>query len=144
MRERHPSQGAADREPARAPSLLIAGAVTRDRFADERRPGGAVLYAARAAAALGLRARILALAGPDADLEALGGHDVTLVPSPHTLTFVHMFSPEGVPARKLRVVARPGRALSASDLPATHEDQDEFDLLVLAPLLPDDLVIPSF
>ena len=142
MRERHPSHGAADRDPARAPSVLIAGAVTWDHLGEEHRPGGAVLYAARAAAALGLRARIVALAGPDADLEALEGHDVTRVESPHTLSFVHMFSPEPPARRELRVRARPGRALSASDLPSAHEDA--LDLLVLAPLLPDDLDLASF
>ncbi len=142
MRERHPSHGAADREPARAPSVLIAGAVTWDHFGEEHRPGGAVLYAARAAAALGLRARIVALAGPDADLDALEGHDVTIAESPHTLAFVHMFSPRDAATRELHVAARPERALSASDLPAAHEDA--FDLLVLAPLLPDDLDLASF
>ncbi len=142
MRQRHPGQGAADREPSRAPSVLIAGAVTWDDFGAEQRPGGAVLYAARAAAALGLRARILALAGADAHLDALEGHDVTVGESPRTLRFVHMFSPEAPPRRELRVVARPGRALSASDLPAAPED--DLDLLVLAPLLPDDIDLGSF
>ena len=142
MRERHPGQGAADRELSRAPSVLIAGAVTWDHFGAERRPGGAVLYAARAAAALGLRARIIALAGPDADLEALEGHDATVAESPHTLGFVHMFSPETPTRRELHVLDRPGRALSASNLPiAPHDD---LDLLVLAPLLPDDLDPGSF
>lgn len=142
MRERHPGQGAADREPSRAPSVLIAGAVTWDHFGAERRPGGAVLYAARAAAALGLRVRILTLAGPDADLDALEGHDVTVGESPHTLSFVHMFSTETPARRELRVLARPERALSASDLPSTPEN--DLDLLVLAPLHPDDLDLGSF
>lgn len=142
MRERHPGHGATDREPARAPSVLIAGAVTRDRFGAERRAGGAVLYAARAAAALGVQARILALAGPDADLAALEGHDLTVAKSPHNLAFVHMFSTEDQNTRELRVEARPGRALSASDLPAAHAAG--LDLLVLAPLLPDDLDLASF
>lgn len=142
MRERHPGQGAADREPSRAPSVLIAGAVTWDHFGAERRPGGAVLYAARAAAALGLRARILALAGPDTDLEALEAHEVTVCESPHTLGFVHMFS-TGTPSRReLRILARPGRALSASGFPTASDD--DLDLLVLAPLLPDDLDLGSF
>ncbi len=142
MRERHPSHGAADREPARAPSVLIAGAVTWDQFGEEHRPGGAVLYAARAAAALGLRARIVALTGPDGDLDALEGHSVTVATSPQTATFVHMFSPEAPPRRGLRVLARPGRALSASAIPTAAGD--DLDLLVLAPLLPDDLDLASF
>ncbi len=142
MGKRQPGHGAANGEPVRAPSVLIAGAVTWDHFGAERRSGGAVLYAARAAAALGLRARILALAGPDADLEALEGHDVTIAASPRTLMFVHMFSHGASDPRGLRVLGRPGRALGASDLPNVREDT--LDLLVLAPLLPDDLDLGSF
>ena len=141
MRKRQRSQGTPDGVPARAPSVLIAGAATRDHFSDEQRPGGAVLYAARAAAALGVRARILTIAGPDAGLAALDGHDVTVVDSVATLTFVHMFSPEGG-GRLLRVLARPERALSAADLPCSHAGA-ELDLLVLAPLLADDLDLAS-
>lgn len=141
MRKRQRSQGTPDGVPARAPSVLIAGAATRDHFADEQRPGGAVLYAARAAAALGVRARILTIADPDARLEALDGHDGTVANSAGTLTFVHMFAAEGG-ERLLRVLARPERALSATDLPGSHTGED--DLLVLAPLLPDDLDLASF
>ncbi|MYE46145.1 MAG: hypothetical protein F4X25_05235 [Chloroflexi bacterium] len=142
MRKRQRSQGTPSVVPARAPSVLIAGAATRDHFADEQRPGGAVLYAARAAAALGVRARILTIAGADAGLEALDGHDGTVVNSAGALTFVHMFYPEGG-ERLLRVLARPERALSATDLPCSHAGA-ELDLLVLAPLLPDDLDLDSF
>lgn len=143
MRKRHRSQGAPDAEPARAPAVLIAGAATRDLFGQEQRPGGAVLYAARAAAALGVRARILTIAAQDADLEALAGHDVTVAASAHTLIFVHTFLSGTCPARELRVLARPERALSAADF--TPEDRgSEFDVLVLAPLLADDLDLASF
>lgn len=50
--------------------VLIVGAMTWDVFGGERRPGGAVSFAARAAAALGVRARILTISGADADLAA--------------------------------------------------------------------------
>ena len=142
MRERHSSHGARDGGPARAPSLLIAGAATWDLFGEERRPGGAVVYGARAAAALGVRAQLLTIAGPDSAFEALRGHDATIVRTSHTLTCTHTFSHEGV--RRLRVLARPERALSAADLPPSRASGDALDLLVLAPLLPDDLDLASF
>ena len=144
MRERHSSHGAPDGGPARAPSLLIAGAATWDLLAEERRPGGPIVYGARAAAALGVRAHLLTIAGPDSDFEALRGHDATIVQTSHTLTFVHTFSPEAPGSRELRLLARPERALSASDLPPSRAGGDALDLLVLAPLLADDLDLASF
>lgn len=137
----HSGGGAADGESTRAPSVLIAGAATWDSFGDERRAGGAVLYAARAAAALGVRAQVLTLAGPDADLAALGGHDTSVTAASCTLAFVHTFSPAGA-RRRLQLLARPTRALSAADLPPASGEAP--DLLVLAPLLPDDLDLASF
>ena len=144
MRERHSSHGAPDPEPACAPSLLIAGAATWDLVDEQRRPGGAVLYGARVAAALGVRARLLTIAGPDADLEALRGHDTTIAEASHTLILAHTFSQDDAGARRLRLLARPERALSASDLPPSHAPGDALDLLVLAPLLADDLDLGSF
>ena len=144
MRERHSSHGAPDPEPARAPSLLIAGAATWDLVDEQRRPGGAVLYGARAAAALGVRAQLLTIAGADAALKALCGHDATIAEASHTLTLAHTFSVDDAGARRLRLLARPERALSASDLPPFHAPGDALDLLVLAPLLADDLDLGSF
>ena len=144
MRERHSSHGAPDGGPARAPSLLIAGAATWDLFGEQRRPGGAIVYGARAAAALGVRAQLLTIAGPDSDFEALRGHDATIVRSSHTLTIAHTFSLEAPGSRGLRLLARPERALSASDLPPSPSPGDALDLLVLAPLLADDLHLASF
>ena len=144
MRERHSSHGAPDGGPARAPSLLIAGAATWDLFAEERRPGGPIVYGARAAAALGVRAQLLTIAGPDSDFEALRGHDATIVQASHTLSFVHTFSREAPGPRELRLLARPERALSASDLPPSRAGGDALDLLLLAPLLADDLDLASF
>ena len=138
MRERHSSHGAPDPDPARAPSLLIAGAATWDLVDEQRRPGGALVYGARAAAALGVRAQLLTIAGADTDLEALHGHDVTIAEASHTLTLAHTFSADDAGTRRLRLLARPERALSASDLPPSHAPGDALDLLVLAPLLADD------
>ena len=144
VRERHSSHGAPDGGLARAPSVLIAGAATWDLIAEERRPGGPIVYGARAAAALGVRAQLLTIARPDSDFEALRGHDATIAQASHTLSFVHTFSPEASGSRELRLLARPERALSASDLPPSRAGGDALDLLVLAPLLADDLDLASF
>ena len=84
--------------------MLIVGPVTWDVSGGARRPGGAVAFAARTAAAMGVRAAILTVAGPDADLSALEGHDVHVVAAPETLTFEHRHAEGG---RRLRVLARP-------------------------------------
>ena len=118
--------------------MLVVGAVTLDRFGGAWRPGGAPLYAARALAALGVRARVLAMAGPDADLGALEGHELKVVAAEASLRFEH--EPAGE-SRGLRLAARPERALATSDLPARWRDAE---LLVLGPLLADDLEVASF
>jgi sugar/nucleoside kinase (ribokinase family) len=118
--------------------MLVVGAVTEDRFGAELRTGGAVCYAARALAALGARARVLALADPEADLAALEGHDLEVVRASVAPCFEH--EPAGE-TRRLRVLARPERPLSVDDLPAGWRDAE---VLVLGPLLPDDLDVASF
>ena len=123
---------------AQPSQVLLVGAVTLDRFGDEWRPGGAPLYAARALAALGLRARVLTIAGPDADLEVLAGHELEVVAAEASLRFEH--EPAG-DSRRLRLAARPARALTAGDLPAGWGDAG---VLVLGPLLPDDVDVASF
>ncbi|MDO9445474.1 MAG: PfkB family carbohydrate kinase [Dehalococcoidia bacterium] len=121
-----------------ADACWIIGPVTTDLFERDRRvPGGSVSYAARVAASFGLTARILTAVGPDADLDALAGHEVRVVPGA-TQTFAHDF-PGG--RRRLRVVARPGRTLSAADVPASWGAPGT---LILAPLLPDDIDLASF
>src|SRR5690606_23013445 len=121
---------------ARRGSLLIAGPVTWDRFSGrpggERVPGGAVSYAARTAAAFGVRARVLVLASREADLTALDGHEVHVVTSTATLMNEHRFV-EG--RRHQRAVALPGRTLCIKDLPAGW---DEAETVILGPLTPDD------
>ena len=118
--------------------MLIVGAVTCDVFDGLKRPGGVAMYASRAATALEVRVRILTIAGPDASLEALGGHAIAVVPATQPLTFEHDLSG---PERRLRLLARPGRALAASDLPREWGDSG---VLVLGPMLPDDLDVSSF
>jgi len=133
-----PVDDAAGDLPARPPDLLIAGPVTWDEFEDgSRRPGGAVTYAARTAEALGVRAAILVLGGDDLDLAALAAHDVVRVNAP-TLIFRHQ--PRGQ-SRHLRVLTRPGRGLSAADLPPAW---GAARVRILAPLVPDDIALTSF
>lgn len=118
--------------------VLIVGAVTWDVFGGERRAGGAVSFAARAASAVGVRARILTVAGADADLGAFEGHDVHVIASQATLTFEHAVQGE---QRRLRVAARPERALTATDIPRGWLDSSA---VVLGPLLADDVDMASF
>ena len=129
--------------PTTPPPVLIVGPVTLDHFvdgADARRdiPGGAVSYAARAATALGQRLAILTIGGPEANVDALAGHDACRVEADATLTFELSRADA---ERDLRVLARPNRPLRASDLPSGWE---RARLLILAPLLPDDIDIASF
>jgi sugar/nucleoside kinase (ribokinase family) len=119
--------------------VLIVGPVTFDRQPDGSTvPGGGVSYAARVAAALGIRARILTVGARDADLEALDGHVVTRIGASETLTFA--FSTVG-DARRLKLEASPNRTLTARDMP---RDWPSPRTIILAPLLPDDVDIESF
>ena len=129
--------------PTTPPPVLIVGPVTLDHFvdgADARRdvPGGAVSYAARAATALGQRMAILTIGGPEANIDALAGHDACRIETDATLTFELSRADA---ERQLRILARPNRPLRASDLPSGWEHAR---LLILAPLLPDDIDIASF
>jgi hypothetical protein len=120
-------------------AVLIVGPVTWDHFVDGRRAaGGTVSYAARTAQAMGIRAYILTAAAGDADLSALAGHEVHVVPAPHTMTFEHRFE-DGV--RRLRVTAMSGRTLHPRDVPAGWPAPD---ILILAPLAPSDVDVDAF
>jgi hypothetical protein len=146
-----------DSDPRRPPGrIVIVGAVTRDVFEDRVASGGAVSFAARVAAAFGHRACILTIgARDDAEVmttprsahpepvegragSALDGHEVCWIESSTTLTYGHRF-PGGV--RELTVLERPDRVLTRDDLP---EEWTDAEVLVLAPLLPDDIDIPAF
>ena len=66
------------------------------------------------------------------------GHEVRWVESSATLTYRHRY-PRG--ERELTVLDRPDRPLTWDDLPEAWTDAD---VLVLAPLLPDDIDVRSF
>ncbi len=112
--------------------------MTWDLFAGDRRPGGAVSFAARVASAMGSRVSILTTAAADADFTAFGGHELEVVPATATLTFEHHQPEHG---RELRVMASPRRPLTAADVPEAWRHARE---VVLAPLLPDDIDVASF
>ena len=120
------------------PQIIVVGAVTEDRFGSVTRPGGAPPYAACALEALGIRARILVSAPPDAGIEVFDAHELTLVRTTTGLCFDHELDGE---ERRLCVLSTPDRALTTGDLPASWRDADA---LILAPLLPDDIDIESF
>lgn len=125
-------------EARSGPQIVVVGAVTEDRFGDATRPGGAVLYAARALESLGIRARVLASAGPGPGEGALDVHERTFLSRAANLRFAHDAKGE---ERRLRVLSRPDRPLSASDLPDRWRDADA---IILGPLLSDDCDVASF
>lgn len=118
--------------------LLLVGPVTVDHIGGQRMTGGAVTYGAQVAAAFGIRARILTIAGPDADLGALEGHDVQLVEDAHSVTFVFEQRADG---RAMRVPEQPTRPLTADDLPSEWREPGT---LMVAPLVEGDVDVASF
>lgn len=124
--------------PTAQPRVVIVGALTLDVFPDHTASGGAVAYAARTAAAFGERAGILTVAAVDADLTPLASHHVHVVASDATLSFAH--SHVGG-RRELRLLSRPSHQLTFADLPPTWRRPE---VLILAPLLNDDVDLPSF
>jgi sugar/nucleoside kinase (ribokinase family) len=116
--------------------------MTVDVVAGERVAGGAVTYGARAAAAALSPARILTIAGPDAELTAFEGHELEVVLAECTMTLELGLDEHG--SRTLRVVERPERSLDAADLPAKWREGPQPSVLLLAPLLPGDVDVPSF
>jgi hypothetical protein len=117
--------------------LLLVGPVTMDVIDGKRIAGGPVSYGARVASAFGIRAQILTIAGDDADLSPLEGHDVHVVKNSHTLTFEIDDRPAG---REMRVPHQPSRAAAASDLPRGWRTPRT---VIVAPLLRDDIDVES-
>lgn len=118
---------------------MIVGPVTWDIFPDGRRAaGGTVSFAARTAAAFGVRAHVLTVAGPGADLSALDGHEMHVLEAAETLTFEHTFS-GGV--RTLRVISAPDLRLTPADAPAAWPAPQ---VLLMAPLLASDIDAAGF
>jgi hypothetical protein len=125
-------------EVADAGPVLIAGPVTWDLIGGARVPGGAVSYAARTCAAFGIRAHVLTNCDASADLSALEGHEVHVVPASATLTYEHDFSSG---PRRLRLIAHPERMLTVGDLP---RDWPAFRTVIVAPLIEGDLDAEGF
>jgi hypothetical protein len=135
------------------PDIVFVGPVTWDLFEGGRRPGGAVTFAALVATSMGARAGIVTTAGTDADLAALEGHEVRVIPSAATLTFEHRLDERGrrelrvveravpVSARPERVEGRAEEALAAVDIPEAWRGARD---IVLAPLLAEDIDVRSF
>lgn len=125
-------------EARSGPQILVVGAVTEDRFGGETRLGGAVLYAARALEALGIRARLLVSTPAGSEADPVDVHEHMYVTTSEGLRFAHDMTGD---ARRLRALSRPDRSLSASDLP---DQWGHPDVLILGPLLPDDIDVASF
>ena len=121
-----------------SPRVLIVGPITTDIFDDRVALGGAVTFAARVATAFGVRAQILTAAKPGFDRAPFAGHDLHVVDTDSTLAFRHR-TVEGL--RQLRVIDDAGWTLSTLDLPAGWHSPD---VVLLAPLLPDDVDVHSF
>ncbi len=118
--------------------VLIVGPLTVDIFDDRVATGGAVAYAARCVAAFGVRAQVLTAAKPGFDRAAFEGHDLHVVDTDTTLAFRHRIVGG---RRQLRVIDDAGWTLSPLDVPAGWPTPD---VLLLAPLLPDDVDVESF
>lgn len=118
-------------------TTAVVGPLTVDLIDGDRRPGGAVSYAARVAHALGERLAILTIGAADSDRSAFRGHDLALVED-RSLCFEHSGTSS---ARRLRLIAQPSRPLRASDLPPRWGG---VSTLIFAPLLADDVDIASF
>ena len=97
-----------------------------------------MLYAVRALEALGIHTCVLASGPSDSGPGPLDLHERTFVARAASLRFAHDMSGE---ERRLRVLSKPDRPLSASDLPDPWRGTDA---LILGPLLPDDLDVASF
>ena len=120
-----------------SPSVAVIGPLTLDVIDGEKRPGGAVAYAARIAHALGERIAILTIGAAHADLSAFAGHELTVIDD-RSLSFEHV---EVDSSRQLRLLARPSRPLRGSDVP---RHWGGLTTLIFAPLLPDDVDLDSF
>lgn len=106
------------------PTLLVLGHVTRDRFGDETRLGGAAAFAARAATLLGIDTALLTIAPPSApelaELRVLPRERVSVLPSDTITTFALEYSGE---ERALWLHTR-ARPLVASDVPPAWRRPD--------------------
>lgn len=100
-----------------SPTLLVLGHVTRDRFGNETRLGGAAAFAARAATLFGIDTALVTVAPPTAtelaELAPLPAERIAVLPSETITTFALEYSGE---ERSLSLHAR-ARPLTADDVP---------------------------
>jgi hypothetical protein len=127
-----------------AADVLIVGRLTVDVRADRGGgawTGGSVAFAAAAVRALGLRACVLTSAVPGTDLAGIfDGAEV--IAAHHNLTFEHT---ERGGVRALRVLADDGAPLLPLSLHQVPERcRGSVRLILLGPLLPGDVDLPSF
>lgn len=112
-----------------APDFLAIGHVTLDRFGDEIRPGGGVLYSAITAYRLGRSVGILTSHGADFPLEAVPpAIEVVTLEAPATTVFEYQES-DGPRVMRVTATASP---LTTGDLP---EDWRDAPLVLLAPVI---------
>jgi 1D-myo-inositol 3-kinase len=112
-----------------APTVLLAGHVTLDRYGDALEPGGTVTYAARAYCGLGANVRAATAAAPDFPAHALDGAETDIAPATHSTTFVNSYGPDGVRSQR---VERTAPKLDPERVPRTWRT---VDVLHLAPVL---------
>jgi predicted nicotinamide N-methyase/sugar/nucleoside kinase (ribokinase family) len=118
-----------------ATRALVCGHATLDAAGRGLVPGGSVLYAARALAALGADVRAFTAAGPELPADALaappgapGGVEAQVEPARATTRFENAYDGEGRRTQRLLAAAPP---LDAARLPAGWR---EADVLFLAPV----------
>ena len=112
-----------------APDFIAIGHVTLDRFGDEVRLGGGVLYSAITAHRLGRSVAILTSHAGDFPLDALPtAIEVVTLEAPATTVFEYAES-EGPRAMRVTATASP---LAVADLP---EDWRDAPLVLLAPVI---------
>jgi sugar/nucleoside kinase (ribokinase family) len=97
------------------PDYLLVGHVTIDLTPAGPVAGGAVVYAGRAAQAIGCRVAAVTSAAPDYDFQrALGEVAVVNVPAESTTTFTNRYTPSG----RQQMIHGLARPLTAADVPA--------------------------
>lgn len=123
--------------PKHTPDYLLIGHMTADLVPDGRVPGGTVSYAARTAAAFGLRVGLLTSAAHGEPLlETLTPYaDIVSLPARETTTYENIYTPDGR-VQYVRGVAAPIRP---ADIPTIFRGAklvhlapiaDEFDPLI--------------
>lgn len=115
--------------PTTAPTVLLAGHVTLDRYGSVFTPGGTVTYAARTYLGLGARVRAATAYGPTFPRAALEGVEADVSAAPCTTTFVNAYAADGVRSQRVEAVAPP---LDPARVPAAWLASD---VVHLAPIL---------